>query len=84
MDKYKIVVLKKARKFIDKQPAHQRNRIYLAIFNLPSGDVKLLQASNGLYRLRVGDYRIIFTVCNDILTITVVNAGNRGQVYNDL
>ena len=32
--------------------------------------------------LRVGDYRIIYTVDNGQLIVRVVDAGNRGQIYN--
>lgn len=34
-----------------------------------------------LLRLRVGDYRIIYTVDNGELIVCVVDAGNRGQIY---
>ena len=36
----------------------------------------------GFFRLRVGDYRIIYTVDNGQLIVRVVDAGNRGQIYN--
>ncbi len=36
----------------------------------------------GLYRLRVGDYRIIYKVNNNELIICVIDAGNRGQIYS--
>ena len=36
----------------------------------------------GFFRLRVGDYRIIYTVDNGLLIVRVVDAGNRGQIYN--
>lgn len=36
----------------------------------------------GFLRLRVGDYRIIYTVDNGQLIVRVVDAGNRGQIYN--
>lgn len=31
---------------------------------------------------RVGEYRIIYTVDNGELLICIVDAGNRGQIYN--
>ena len=37
-----------------------------------------------MYRLRIGDYRVIYTLHKSALTVAVVNAGNRGQVYDDL
>ena len=45
---------------------------------LPAGDVKALQGRND-YRLRVGDYRIIFDINGNILLIEAI--GNRGQIY---
>lgn len=79
---YEIKILKKARKFIEQQQPAQRERINKAIAGLPNGDVRSLQGNEGVYRLRVGDYRIIYELNNNILLITVVDAGNRGQIYN--
>jgi mRNA interferase RelE/StbE len=81
---YIISITKKARKFIAVQPKNQQERLLLAINKLPKGDIKLLAGKKDMYRLRVGDYRVIYTLHDNTLTITVVNAGNRGQVYNDL
>lgn len=81
---YKIEIDKRAVKFISKQPKPQRERILKAIYQLPNaGDIKALQAHEGYYRLRVGDYRIIYTVDNGELIVYVIDAGNRGQIYND-
>jgi len=33
------------------------------------------------YRVRVGDYRIIYTVADDVLLIVVVTLGHRREVY---
>ena len=37
--------------------------------------------NKGLYRLRVGDYTIIYSVDNGKLIVYVVDAGNRGDIY---
>jgi mRNA interferase RelE/StbE len=34
------------------------------------------------YRVRVGDYRILYTVRDDVLLIVVVAIGHRRDVYN--
>lgn len=35
----------------------------------------------GLIRFRVGDYRILAEIRNDILVVLVVGVGHRGRVY---
>lgn len=79
---YKIIIKKKAKKFIDKLPKNERSRIAKAIEKLPNGeDIKKLKGSENLLRLRVGDYRIIYTVDHGELVVIVIDAGNRGQIY---
>ena len=79
---YRIEIDKRAAKFIVKQPKPQRERILKAIYKLPyEGDIKAMQGYSGYYRLRVGDYRIIYTVNNDVLLVRVIEIGNRGDIY---
>lgn len=79
---YHIIIEKPALKFLDKQPLPQRKRILQAIQKLPEyGDIKPLVGYENLYRLRVGTYRIIYTIEQDLLIIRVMNVGNRGDVY---
>lgn len=53
----------KAKKFIDKLPKGEKQRVVTAISNLPNDeDIKKVKGHNELLRLRVGDYRIIYTV----------------------
>lgn len=55
------------------------------IYKLPTeGDIKSLSGRKNAYRLRVGDYRIIYEISHDILLITVLDIGNRGQIYNSI
>lgn len=59
----------------------QRLRLYTAIYELPRGtDIKKLQNHN-LYRLRVGDYRIIYSIDDVIKIITIETIDNCGDVY---
>ena len=79
---YKIVIQKKAKKFIDKLPKNEKIRVVKAIEMLPNGeDIKKLKGHSDLLRLRVGDYRIIYTVDNGELIVVVIDAGNRGEIY---
>ena len=79
---YRIVLKKKAKKFIDKLPKNERIRIVSAIEKLPNGeDIKQLKGHNNLLRLSVGEYRIIYTVDNGECIILVIDVGNRGDIY---
>ena len=78
---YRIEIDKRAVKFISKQPKPQRERLLRAIYKLPeTGDIKQMQGYI-YYRLRVGDYRVIYTVNDDVLLVRVVEIGNRGDIY---
>ena len=46
----------------------------------PQG-VKKLAGEDHLYRIREGDYRIIYTIQDDDLIVLVVKIGNRKEVY---
>lgn len=82
---YQILIRKKAKKFIDKLPISEKRRVIQAIERLPEGnDIKTVKGYEGVLRLRVGSYRIIYEVDNDRLIVVVINAGNRGQIYKDL
>lgn len=85
---YKYNIHKKAMKFIQKQTTEQQKRIFRAIYLLPLvGDVKKLSGTDSKFRLRVGDYRILFEIVPETEELTLVDitdAGNRGQIYKDL
>ena len=79
---YKIEFDKRAIKFISKQPKPQRERLFKAISILPlSGDIKAMQGYPGYFKLRVGDYRVIYTVDNNVLIVRIIEVGNRGDIY---
>lgn len=74
---------KKAKKFIDKLSQNEKRRVVTAIEQLPNGeDIKKLKGHSDLLRLRVGEYRIIYTVDNGELVVIVIDVGNRGEIYN--
>lgn len=80
---YRIIIKKKAKKFIDRLPLNEKKRIVAAIELLPNGeDIKKLKGHNDLLRLRVGEYRIIYTVDHGELIVMVIDAGNRCEIYN--
>lgn len=79
---YQIIIKKKAKKFIDKLPVNEKRRIVAEIDRLPDGeDIKKLKGHDNLLRLRVGDYRIIYTIDNGKLIVFVIDIDNRGDIY---
>lgn len=73
-----IKFMKQPLKFISRQDTPTRKRLVAAINNLPNGDIKKLQGRDG-YRLRVGDFRVIFDSNGQI--VLIIRIDNRGQIY---
>lgn len=79
--KYQIKYEKNCLKYLIRLPKNTRIRIISAINQLPFGDVKRLQGIPDSYRLRVGDYRIIFCKNDEQLIISILEIASRGEVY---
>jgi len=83
---YKIIFKKEATKSLNRLPRNVANTIrekLEAIAANPYADhpnVKKLQGREG-YRLRVGDWRVIYEIQNDQLVILVLRVALRGEVY---
>ncbi len=50
----------------------------------PDADVRKLTGHGDRYRLRVGDYRVIYRIDNDELVIEVIEVGHRREAYTHL
>lgn len=82
---YQIVLKKRAKKFLDNLSLGERMRIVKEIEKLPAGnDIKPLKGHDGLLRLRVGKYRIIYSIDNSRWIIIVIDIDSRGQIYKGL
>lgn len=65
-----------------------RRRIDTALTKLandprPAG-VKKLKGESGAWRLRVGDWRVIYQIRDGELIILIIEIGHRSKVYRDL
>ena len=78
---YKIKFRPKALKFIEKQDAKEKIRIYKAIYNLPNGDVKKIVGLKTNIGYEFGNYRILYELNKNEVIILVTKVDNRGQVY---
>lgn len=83
---YRLILSKPAVKALRDLPASINQRISTAIDGLkeqprPPGCIKL-QGREELWRIRVGDYRIIYAIDDMIRIVDVRRIGNRRDVYN--
>lgn len=75
-----IKYAKQAVKAINAMDRADKQRIKTAIEKLPNGDIKPLRGCDGVFRLRVGKWRILFSnLTYDIIMIEKV--APRGEVY---
>ncbi len=45
---------------------------------------KKLKGFEDLYRVRVGDWRIIYTIQDNILLVLIISIKSRGEIYKEL
>ncbi|MDR0324513.1 MAG: type II toxin-antitoxin system RelE/ParE family toxin [Oscillospiraceae bacterium] len=82
MPTYKIDFKKQAAKFIKGRTHTEQKRLLSEIYKLPNHKhVKKLEGYSNRYRLRVGNFRVIYDKLDEKLVILVVSVGNRGDVY---
>ena len=75
-----IEYTKQAQKAIARMDKPTKDRIREAIEKIPDGDIVPLEGHDKIYRLRVGNRRIIFTYpTND--TALILKIAPRGEVY---
>ncbi len=84
---YKIFIERSAQKSLSKIPNPNRNRIIESISGLstiprPQGAKKL--TGRDAWRIRVGNYRIIYEIHDDKVIILIVKIGHRRDVYKRL
>lgn len=87
MTLWTILIDKKAQAELSKIDKPARVKIIELIDSLERSDPKLkgkaLTANkSGLWRYRVGDYRVIAKIESMIVTITIVKVGHRSKVYD--
>ncbi|MEH2401797.1 type II toxin-antitoxin system RelE family toxin [Nostoc sp.] len=84
---YKVEILRGALKQLKKIPSELQERIQIKIDDLateprPNG-VKKLKGKENAYRIRVGDYRVIYDIFDYLLVVNVVEVGHRKNIYKD-
>ena len=83
---YTVRLANNAQKQLDRLPLETIERVSKELAKLafdprPAG-VKKLKGREG-YRIRVGDYRVMYTIFDKVLLIEVVKVGTRGNFYGE-
>lgn len=81
---YKVRYERPAQKALAKLPRRDSERIVTAVRSLeldprPTGAKKLTGAPG--WRIRVGDYRIVYTINDGELVVIVIKIGHRREIY---
>lgn len=81
----KVQYKKSATKALLRMPKYSARKFILAFEQLAQGnnrqlDIKQLENREG-FRMRIGTYRAIYRILEDVLIIEVLKIGSRGDVY---
>ncbi len=85
---YEVRLKPSAERALRKLPREIQRRVARRLDSLegdprPPGCEKLAGADR-LYRVRAGDYRVVYEVSDDVLVVLVVTIGHRSDVYRRL
>jgi mRNA interferase RelE/StbE len=85
MASYKIVWKSSAQKELEKLPKAIISKVIKAVEQLsdtpyPQG-VRKMVGVDQTFRLRIGDYRVVYNVFDNVLTIEIIRVKHRKDVY---
>jgi mRNA interferase RelE/StbE len=82
--KFQIILPKSVQKELDRLPDEILNRILARLaaleVNPRPADVKKLKG-RAAWRIRAGDYRVIYEIHDRVLQIIVITVGHRREIY---
>lgn len=82
--KFQIILPKSVQKELDRLPDEILNRILARLaaleVNPRPADVKKLKGRDA-WRIRAGDYRVIYEIHDRVLQIIVITVGHRREIY---
>ncbi len=84
---YKVELRRNAQKSLYRLPAQDRRRIIPTLLNIEQEprpkDVEKVRGTE-LWRLREGDYRLVYRIDDKVKFVTVVRIGRRRDVYRGI
>ena len=85
---YRVELKPSAAKALARLPRRDQRRVARKIDALAEDPrpkaARKLSGAEALYRVRAGDYRILYQVQDDVLLVLVVRIGHRRDVYRNL
>ena len=85
---YRIEFKRSAAKALKKIPKANRKRIVEKIDSLaespPNPDTTKMKGNNPFHKIRVGDYRIVYEIQEDVLVMLIFKIGHRKDIYRNL
>ncbi len=82
---YRIEVTPGALKDLQSLPLREQQRVADRIEALAETprpqDCKKLKGKDSFYRIRVGDYRVVYQIEDEVLFILIVRIGDRREIY---
>ena len=85
MGSYRVELTRSAEKELRRMERSQVPTIYRALERLSSDPrphgVKKLSGADRTYRIRVGDYRVVYEIENDALVVLVIRVTHRKDAY---
>lgn len=85
MTSYKIQWKQSAKKELKKLDKQTIRRILQAVEKLANNPYakgcKKLAGSKSVYRIRIGDYRVVYDIQSSTITIEIIKVGHRREIY---
>jgi mRNA interferase RelE/StbE len=86
--RYTVAFERSAKKEFDRLEGPIRARVLRKVAVLeddlrPPGVTRLVKADD-LWRIRIGDYRVVYAIEDERLVVIVVRVAGRGRVYRDI
>ena len=82
--KFRPAVEKDIKHLPQKELIRIKRKIESLAENLPDRATTKMKGNNNFHKIRVGDYRIIYEIHDDVLVILVVKIGHRKDIYKKL
>lgn len=89
-ERYRVEFVKSARKEFSRLPKKIQEKVLEAISFLKQNplsellNIKKIKGEEDLYHVRLGDYRMVYAIKDEVLLIVIIKIGHRKDIYRHL